>query len=264
MILTRSILNNWSQTNYVRKALRDNNYWVDFSREKLNTYKNTFGENFSLIVYSEYNTDCDYYVIPYSIVKSVLTENNLSTSTSGRDNARWIITIKNHKFKATGLSAVDVKDYFTNPYSIFIDGNEQTNDFQVEDRKLEIKVRQKQSVFRDRVLTNFSNTCCVSGLTEVDLLVASHIVPWAHNKDIRIDPANGLCLFALYDKLFDLGYFTINDDLSIRTISITNFISDSLRDILLNISGQRIRQPIIPIRLDFLAYHRDNIFIERS
>ena len=51
---------------------------------------------------------------------------------------------------------------------------------------------------------------CLTDITYPLLLVASHIVPWADNKDERLNPANGICLSALYDRAFDKGLIAID------------------------------------------------------
>lgn len=62
------------------------------------------------------------------------------------------------------------------------------------------------------VLANYGNKCCVSGLNIPQLLRASHIVPWAENKNHRMDPENGLCLSATYDAAFDKHLISFDDD----------------------------------------------------
>jgi predicted restriction endonuclease len=88
--------------------------------------------------------------------------------------------------------------------------DEDSNDYAIENAKREISVRIRQSKFRKDVLRNFNSKCCLTGISQPDLLVASHIIPWADKVEKRLDPKNGLCLFHLYDKLFDIGYFTID------------------------------------------------------
>ena len=41
--------------------------------------------------------------------------------------------------------------------------------------------------------------------------MASHIIPWSVNKEERLNPENGICLSALYDKAFDKGYIGITE-----------------------------------------------------
>lgn len=74
------------------------------------------------------------------------------------------------------------------------------------------KARKNQDYFRDMVLASYNNRCCITGIRVPDLLVASHIVPWAQDTRFRTDPRNGLCLNALHDKAFDRGLITLDDD----------------------------------------------------
>ena len=71
------------------------------------------------------------------------------------------------------------------------------------EREAVVRLRVKQSFFRRRVLSEYSYRCCVTGLTNRQLLVASHIVPWAADASNRLNPKNGLSLNALHDRLFD-------------------------------------------------------------
>ncbi len=74
------------------------------------------------------------------------------------------------------------------------------------------KVRRGQLFFRAAVMAAHEWKCCVTGITALELLRASHIVPWAQNTDLRLDPRNGLCLNALHDAAFDRGLITFSDE----------------------------------------------------
>lgn len=78
-------------------------------------------------------------------------------------------------------------------------------DFTGETRKVVTEQRIKQSFFRRAVLSSYRGRCCMSGLSETRLLVASHIVPWSKDKANRLNPSNGLCLSAIHDRAFDKG-----------------------------------------------------------
>ena len=65
------------------------------------------------------------------------------------------------------------------------------------------------------ILASYNLSCCVTGITNTALLVGSHIVPWAEDKENRLNPRNGLCLNTLHDKAFDLHLFTVTPDLMI-------------------------------------------------
>jgi len=79
-----------------------------------------------------------------------------------------------------------------------------------------IKVRVNQARFRRAILASYRARCCISGLAEPRLLVASHIVPWSLDTHNRLNPHNGLCLSALHDKAYDLGLITVLPDFTIR------------------------------------------------
>ncbi|ENW2607848.1 HNH endonuclease, partial [Neisseria gonorrhoeae] len=68
------------------------------------------------------------------------------------------------------------------------------------ERFARISVRVNQGFFRSSVLAAYNNQCCITGLKQPELLVASHIKPWGEDKDNRLNPRNGLCLNALHDK----------------------------------------------------------------
>lgn len=76
--------------------------------------------------------------------------------------------------------------------------------------------RVHQAFFRDAILSSYERTCCVTGIALPECLVASHIVPWSVEEDLRTDPTNGLCLSATLDRLFDAGLMTVTVDLTVR------------------------------------------------
>ena len=74
----------------------------------------------------------------------------------------------------------------------------------------EVKTRVNQHVFRQMVLANYENRCAITGINFPELLVASHILPWASHEKERLNPENGICLSPLYDKAFDKGLIGFN------------------------------------------------------
>jgi hypothetical protein len=83
------------------------------------------------------------------------------------------------------------------------------------ERPATVLTRLCQSFFRKAILSSYESCCCICGIDLPPLLIASHIVPWSANKDIRSDPENGLCLCALHDKAFDRGLISMNASLEI-------------------------------------------------
>jgi putative restriction endonuclease len=83
----------------------------------------------------------------------------------------------------------------------------------------EVELRLGQSFFRRAVLANFDNTCCVTGIADPRLLVASHIMPWKDDISNRHNPRNGLCLSATFDRAFDRFLMTVTPDLIVKLSS---------------------------------------------
>jgi len=79
------------------------------------------------------------------------------------------------------------------------------------ERERLVRVRVNQRFFRSAILSAYDNRCCVTGLAVQELLVASHIVPWAQDAKHRMNPRNGLCLNALHDRAFDRGLMVVTD-----------------------------------------------------
>ena len=129
-----------------------------------------------------------------------------------------------------------------------------------------IHQRVNQTVFRSMVLSNYEERCAITGINIPDLLVAGHIIPWADSSPLqKLNPENGICLSALYDKAFDKGLITIlPDDYTICLSSaLREYKSQEYYDKHFGfLVGRQITMPIEhkPNR-DFLAYHRDHVFM---
>src|SRR5207248_1803837 len=83
------------------------------------------------------------------------------------------------------------------------------------ERERLVRVRVNQHFFRATVLAAYDYKCCVTGIAVPELLVASHIVPWATDPKQRMNPRNGLCLNALHDRAFDRGLMFIAEDMTV-------------------------------------------------
>ncbi len=61
-----------------------------------------------------------------------------------------------------------------------------------------------QGAYRKRIIHRWEYKCAVTGFNKLDILIASHIVPWSDATDNeRLDVDNGLLLSPTYDALFD-------------------------------------------------------------
>jgi len=87
----------------------------------------------------------------------------------------------------------------------FKDSLKDVRELQGADRIREVKTRVNQSVFRSIIISNYSGKCALTGIDVPELLVASHIKPWAMDVKERLNPENGICLSSLYDAAFDKG-----------------------------------------------------------
>jgi putative restriction endonuclease len=83
-------------------------------------------------------------------------------------------------------------------------------------REQVVKVRVNQSFFRNSILASYNNTCCITGLTQTEFLIAGHIRPWGIDEKNRLNPRNGIAINALHDKAFETGLLTITPDYKIK------------------------------------------------
>ncbi|MFC4211900.1 HNH endonuclease [Pedobacter lithocola] len=80
-----------------------------------------------------------------------------------------------------------------------------------------VMVRVNQSFFRSSILASYNNTCCITGITQPELLVAGHIKPWSVDEKNRLNPQNGIAINALHDKAFETGLMTITLILKLKS-----------------------------------------------
>ena len=121
----------------------------------------------------------------------------------------------------------------------------------------QVVVRLDQTAFRKMVLSNFNYTCCITGIDQPELLIASHILPWSENAGNRLNPRNGLALNTLHDKAFDRGLITVTEDLTIRVSSILmNSTVPSIRDNFAAYDGRSLISPKkFSPNIEFLKVH---------
>lgn len=132
-------------------------------------------------------------------------------------------------------------------------------DFTGEARVAWVRLRKRQSFFRRSVLSSYGEKCCISGVSDSRLLVASHIVAWKDDPSIRLHPGNGLCLSAIHDKAFDKHLFSLTDDRRIvLSKRLRNTKDEFLRQVFLRLDGQPISLPerFLP-KVEFIARHRE-------
>jgi putative restriction endonuclease len=119
------------------------------------------------------------------------------------------------------------------------------------------RVRIGQGIFRESLLDYWSGFCPMTGITNPELLRASHIIPWAkcESDEERLNVYNGLLLSSLWDAAFDAGLLTFNDG---GEPLLSRYASVAARRTL---SSESV--PPLPLHEEHqirLAWHRAEIF----
>lgn len=122
------------------------------------------------------------------------------------------------------------------------------------DRAQIIHARIGQGKYR-RELIDLWGCCCVTGYSDVSILMASHIKPWSQSSNTeRLDRYNGLLLLPNLDKAFDAGLISFDASggilLSARLynpeeLGINSKMSVSLKE----------------QHLSYIKFHRENIYL---
>ncbi|MEI8202817.1 MAG: HNH endonuclease [Bacteroidota bacterium] len=140
-------------------------------------------------------------------------------------------------------------------------------DLKGETKMREVKTRINQNVFRQIVLANYVGKCALTGIDIPDLLFASHIIPWSKSENERLNPENGICLSALYDKAFDKGLIGINEKFEVLlSTDLKKKNNQEYYSIYFaHLEKEKIIAPkkYLPNKV-FLQYHLDEIFAKRN
>ena len=128
------------------------------------------------------------------------------------------------------------------------------------EREVLTRARIGQGLFRDKLMEKYSGKCIITGLAIPEVLIASHIKPWAvSDNDARVSVDNGLLLSATFDRLFDNGLISFKED---GEILISCFIKPESRN-MLRIQPQTKYQIMAGSAMqENLEYHRDVVFVK--
>lgn len=116
-----------------------------------------------------------------------------------------------------------------------------------------IQARLGQGKYRNELIKIWKG-CAISGYRDTSLLVASHIKPWSHSNDSeKLDPYNGFLLLPNYDKLFDKGLISFDENGCI-------IISDQLKNYEILGINSNIKIDLKTENIVYLEYHRNVVF----
>lgn len=131
----------------------------------------------------------------------------------------------------------------------------ETSSLKGDTRDAVIKARVNQSVFRERLLGRYPK-CCLCGVSNPELLTASHIKPWVNSDPLeKIDVDNGFLFCPNHDRLFDRGLISFDDSGKI-------LISEDLSpyDRLFTNVAEDMKIHLTDGNKPYLSYHREHVF----
>lgn len=124
-----------------------------------------------------------------------------------------------------------------------------------QEKEAVVRIRVNQGEFRKKLLKKYGK-CCLCGVSNPTLLVASHIKPWADSEPLeKLDSDNALLLCPNHDKLFDSGLISFDESGKI-------IISDELTEndrLFMNINDH-MKIKVNEAQVEYLSYHRSHIF----
>jgi hypothetical protein len=125
-----------------------------------------------------------------------------------------------------------------------------------------LKARRGQGDFRQKILKKFDGKCLITKVNEEDILIASHIKPWKDStKKEKLSEENGLLLTPTYDKLFDRGFISFEDN---GEILLSSYIKEANFKILNLTKGAKYDIKITEEMKRYLKYHREWVFKDKE
>lgn len=158
-------------------------------------------------------------------------------------------------FKKVGVElpkipAIDEQGIVKEPVALY-----KLNIPNVTERKGLVTSRVGQGAYRKGIIHRWDYKCAVTSFDKLDVLIASHIVPWADStNDERMDLNNGILLSPTYDALFDRHLITFENNGKI-------ILSDSIESQAFAKIGVTGKELIKDIRTDnhpYLEKHRQS------
>lgn len=124
-------------------------------------------------------------------------------------------------------------------------------------RKGLVTSRVGQGAYRKRIIHRWEYKCPITGYSNLDILIASHIVPWSvSDNNERLDVHNGILLSPTYDALFDRHLISFENNGKI--ILSETIEENAYRKI--GVTGKETIKNLSEYNFGYLDRHR-NVFI---
>jgi 5-methylcytosine-specific restriction enzyme A len=121
-----------------------------------------------------------------------------------------------------------------------------------------VTTRVGQGAYRKSIIYRWDCKCAVTGFDKLEVLIASHIVPWSDSSDNeRLDVDNGLLLSPTYDALFDRHLISFENNGNI----ILSDTVDQKALLKIGVTGKERISKLNPYNLKYLDRHRTCIII---
>ncbi len=126
------------------------------------------------------------------------------------------------------------------------------------DVKALVTQRRGQERLRDELMRYWGGQCAVTDVKTTELLIVSHIKPWAEcdTPEEKLDPFNALLLNAALDKAFDKGLISFDDNGSLLISPLWSGTEAAQMGISEEMKLHRIDER----HCSYLRYHRRNIY----
>lgn len=132
----------------------------------------------------------------------------------------------------------------------------QENSPNVTERKGLVTTRVGHGAYRKRIIHRWEYKCAVTSFDKLNVLVASHILPWSESSDQqRLDVNNGILLSPTYDALFDRKLISFENT---GKIILTESIDiEALKKI--GVTGNEKIKNLSRYNMEYLDIHRKGL-----
>jgi hypothetical protein len=190
-----------------------------------------------------------YNIYSESVTLLPVNERTFAVEGIGQSN----IWYGNQDINKQVLQYVDAYDQHDDERIVAIEKDTET--LEGKERESVIKTRVNQDIFRKELIEKYKR-CNLCGVDNPDVLIASHIKPWAKSdKFEKLDSNNGFLLCPNHDKLFDEGYISFSDT---GKLLISEELTEKNR-IFMNVSD-KMKIEVNDENAAYLKYHREHVF----